>query len=166
MKKEQLANMHFAHAAYPKRKITSSAAFLIYLLVVSIIIVACLQLMAYEKFVAILQVYTGIDVSLTSLFGAWLVLCEVLGIPFLLRMKLSIAFRYFSALSLAFSAAWWCFLGVWGAGRALGGDGEGVAGFARQVIFSGEILLLFSLCYLIFVTAAMYLLRDDVRIDR
>lgn len=160
--KQNSNNWHFARANYPRKKITSSAVVLTYILVGCIAAVVCLQLMTYEKFIAIMQSYTGAEKSVASICAALLVLSEVMGIPFLLRMKLSVAFRYFSALSLSLSAAWWCFLGIWGAGQTMGGDSSGVAGFARQVIFSGEILLLFSLCYLMMVTAAMYILRHDV----
>ncbi len=150
-------NLHFAHASYPRKKITPRAMVLIYVLVGYIIAVTCLQLLFFDVFRKIIEAYTLLDRDSVKVCAALLIVSQVMGLPFLLRMKLSIAFRYFSVLSLALSAAWWCFLGVWGAGMTIGDRA-----FAGQGVFSGEVLLLFALCYLILMTAATYLLRDDV----
>lgn len=78
-----------------------------------IVVIALTQLFYLQDF---LNIFTTLELgpSFQAYFlGAFLVWAEIFSLPFLLRMKLSKAFRVFCMLLLWFVSIFWIYLSIW-----------------------------------------------------
>lgn len=97
-------------ALKPKKQYIESFA---YVQAVILITLAFLQLFNLQDFLNILQGLGLGDRSQIYLLGCFIVWAEIFSLPFLLRMKLSKAFRVFSMLLLWAVTIFWLYLSVW-----------------------------------------------------
>lgn len=74
-----------------------------------LVIFATAQLFGFEKFPKIIEemVLPGVDEGRAVILAALLVACEVFAVPFLLRMRLSVAMRVFSMVAGWLVGSWW-----------------------------------------------------------
>lgn len=108
-----------------------------------VVMLVC-QLFTFESFPALLSTLTGLGEPYALVLAAKIVVLELLAIPFLLEMKLSMLFRAVSAFSGVFVAYMWLLLsvltpsvpesGVFGATLMLGG---GVVPICWTVLLAG-----------------------------
>jgi len=81
---------------------------------VILVIFAVTQLFTFEEFMIFIQsVNLPFGESASYVFAPLLIVAEVFALPFLLRMRLSPAFRYVSLLLSCLAAALWIFLSSW-----------------------------------------------------
>jgi len=79
-----------------------------------LVILSVAQLFSFETFSSvILSYWLPVSQPATHLIAALIVTVEVFSIPFLLRMKLSVAMRWFSMFLGWLAAAWWLFISLW-----------------------------------------------------
>lgn len=100
-------------ARYFPRTISMKTAISSWVLAGLFIILACTQLITYEKFVPIIQNYQVFDGVFGKIIAAFLVTSEVFALPFILRMRLSPLFRLFSLYCAYAASGVWIGLGVW-----------------------------------------------------
>ena len=101
-----------AHAARaPKNKYVGYGATL-YAAILVVLLVA--QLFTYEDFPSIIASFWLTDSLASShLLAALIIVAELFAIPFLLRMKLSVAMRWLSTGLGWLVAGFWLFIGIW-----------------------------------------------------
>lgn len=93
---------------------------------------AVAQLFTFEKFLVYMQsINLPFSEQANYAFVPVLIIAEVFAVPFLLRMQLSPAFRYFSMFLGLLAAALWIFLSFW---IVLFGDQVGSVGFLGTVV--------------------------------
>ncbi|MCD8561753.1 hypothetical protein LRY29_01655 [Candidatus Saccharibacteria bacterium] len=72
------------------------------------------QLFTFEEFLSLLQTFDlPMSEAMAYVLAPVIVVCEVLALPFLLRMSLSPAFRWLSMILGWLVPAFWLFLSVW-----------------------------------------------------
>lgn len=78
------------------------------------VVFAVAQLFTFEEFTQlVLDFRLPFGEGASYALASGIVAAEIIAIPFLLRMKLSIGFRFFSMLSGWFVALFWFFVSVW-----------------------------------------------------
>lgn len=105
--------MKFAVASWPpppKTKESKQAA-LAYAGVLTVMVVA--QLFSFEKFIPLIESFGLPDGVSGRVIAVALVVSSVLALPFLLRMKVSVAMRYLSMAAGWVVALMWVVLTVW-----------------------------------------------------
>lgn len=155
----------FAHANYPKNRISRSSLFFSYSVSGLIIVMLTAQLMTFEKFIPILENYqlSGGD-GAAHLMAVLLVVSQWLALPFLLRMSLSPLFRLFSVIMFCVVPLLWLYLAFWVATMEPPLIGSGVLGGLFTGFLDGSELLLFSAVLSFLVVALIYVLRKDITI--
>lgn len=107
--------MKFGLSHSPVSPVSPTTFLLCWGIVGVLIVMASLQLIAYEKFVPIIQNYHLFDNPSTSqIFSAFIIITEVMAMPFLLRMRVSPLLRSLSAGCLVLTVLWWLTLGIYG----------------------------------------------------
>ena len=85
-----------------------------YVCVVIVTILVLCQLFTYDEFLPLLAKYNLPGGELTvNLLGALIVVCEVLALPFLLRLKMSKMMRFVSMIAGWLVPIFWAFLSIW-----------------------------------------------------
>ncbi len=116
--------------SYPAKKPRSPQSAQMAILMVSILVVMILgQLFTFDEFLALLATFNpGFSMVYWQIFGAILVTVEVFALPFLLRMQLSVLFRWVSMVSgWLVTVAWtWLSVMIMVAGREV--DAAGIVG--------------------------------------
>ena len=93
---------------------TANSTKIALLYAVILVIFAVTQLFTFEEFLVYIQsVNLPFGESLNDAFAPILITAEVLALPFLLRMRLSLAFRYLSLGLGCVAAALWIVLSSW-----------------------------------------------------
>lgn len=95
-----------------------------------VIVLALSQLFSFEKFPDAIRALAlpGIDEGYAVLVAALIAIAEVLAVPFLLRMRLSIAMRVVSMVAGWLVALWWVFVTLWQNMMPAGQSGVGFLG--------------------------------------
>lgn len=79
-----------------------------------LVVLAVTQLFTFEEFIELVPAFNlPFGQGFTYALAPLIVATEVFAIPFLLRMKLSVAFRWLSMLCGWFVAAMWTFISFW-----------------------------------------------------
>lgn len=97
-------------AEKPKKQYVEAIA---YFQAIILVVIAFMQLYDLQDFLAILQNLDLGTRSQTYLMGCFIIWAEIFSLPFLLRMKLSFAFRAFSMFLLWSVTIFWLYLSVW-----------------------------------------------------
>lgn len=126
--------MHFAKAQSPKRPTQSSVIAASLYIAGFFVAAAALQLFAFESFPDVIRSY-GLPVAeeLALPFAAIIVCLEVIAVPYLLWMKLSLLMRWVSMISGWLAIFFWLGVGIW----------QGVADFhiPNAGLFGAKILM-------------------------
>lgn len=101
--------MKTVKAQWPAKYRTADAAKAAYAYVAIIVIMTVAQLFSFEKFMPLLESF-GLP---GEAWATVLVVCGVLAVPFLLRMKLSTAMRWVSMVAGWIVAVGWLIITVW-----------------------------------------------------
>lgn len=79
-----------------------------------LVVLALTQLYTFDKFIELIPEFNlPLSETLTFLAAPLLVVCEVFALPFLLRMRLSPAFRFLSMIFGWLVAVIWFFISLW-----------------------------------------------------
>lgn len=104
----------FVHSTVAPEPRTRDAATISILYAVILVTFAVAQLFTFEEFLPYVQsLHLPFGDKLSYAFAPILVISEVFAIPFLLRMRLSPAFRYLSMGLGVLAAILWIFLSIW-----------------------------------------------------
>lgn len=97
------------------------------------IVLVLSQLFSFEKFPDVIRALAlpGIGDGYAVLLAALIVVAEVLTVPFLLRMRLSLAMRAASMAAGWLTGLWWIFATVW---QNLSPDGQASVGFLGATV--------------------------------
>lgn len=100
-----------------------------------LVVMAVAQLFTYDDFVTLIRHYElPFSLPVIAVLPALIIVYEVFALPFLLRMSLSPAFRWFSMILGWLTPALWLFLSCWGAVFA-----QRFAGTVETVGFLGTV---------------------------
>lgn len=103
-----------AKAVVAEQARTRDSLKIAYACVAVLTILVLSQLFTYDEFLPLLTKYNLPGGELTvNLLGAVIVICEVLALPFLLRLKMSKSMRVFSMISGWLVPVLWLFLSLW-----------------------------------------------------
>ncbi len=104
----------FATSAPAKPARTSDSLKIATLYAGILTVMALAQLFTFEDFIVYIQ-SLNLPVSETAVYSLVpvLIIAEIFAIPFLLRMRLSLAFRYFSMFLGWAAAILWVFISLW-----------------------------------------------------
>ena len=129
--------MKFAIARSPTSPLSPSTFYIKWVFTILLIVLACAQLILYEKFVPfIYNLHLFVNVASSEVFAAFIVVCEVMALPFLLRMSLSKLLRFVSGGCLFLLGVGWFILGLLGAG-----DNKGIVVFGVFMLATASFLL-------------------------
>lgn len=101
-----------AHPAPAAR--TKETKQMAYLYAALLVVLAVTQLFTFDEFIELVPAFhLPFGAGFTYALAPLIVAAEVFAIPFLLRMQLSVAFRWLSMLCGWFVAAMWTFISFW-----------------------------------------------------
>lgn len=104
----------FAAASYPKKPRTTESQLAAYLYAGLLTVFSLGQLFEFDEFMALFEGFNFFsNAPLSKTIAALIVAGEVLAIPFLLRMRLSSAFRVFSMVLGWIVPFCWLFIAFW-----------------------------------------------------
>ncbi len=93
---------------------TDTAAKISILYAAILVVMAVAQLFTFEEFLPYIQsLHLPLSTSTIYVLGPLIVISEVFAVPFLLRMWLSLAFRYLSMFLGWMAAGLWLFISFW-----------------------------------------------------
>jgi len=110
----------------PPKTDATRAASLIFAAMLLIMVV--FQLFSFEKFPAVLTVFSFSDEALSKVWAALIVIFEVATLPFLFSMLLSPAARVAGMVSGWVVATWWLFVSLWTLMSGHGMENSGLLG--------------------------------------
>lgn len=157
--------MKLATAIYPKGKIDQKTTLVTLPLAVLLIVMIVAQLMSLDKFLPIIENYQlpgGVPIAKITVYK--IEIAGLFALPFLLRMGLSLLFRWLSAFLLNIHSLIWVVMGVWVVIQNPPLIGTGILGGYFKGL-SGDIVLPFGLFLLAFSLLATWLLRRDLKLS-
>ncbi len=100
-------------AAWPDEPLTKDTKIAAFIYAALLIVMVVSQLFSFEKFIPLLDSF-NLPAPLSEYgLAVTLVICGVLALPFLLRMKVSSGMRFVSMIAGWVVALAWLFLGLW-----------------------------------------------------
>jgi len=103
-----------AQADFPREPKTKDSVKISFFYAVILVAFAVTQLFTFEEFLEYIPTLNlPIDHTASYALAPILIVAEVFALPFLLRMRISIAFRYFSMFLGWVVAGLWLFITVW-----------------------------------------------------
>lgn len=99
------------------------------------VVLAVAQLFGFENFPLVIEAWQlpGVGGSASALLAAGIVVCEVLAVPFLLRMRLSPVMRFLSMIVGWLAGVWWLLVTIWQTVAGIMGESVGLLGSTIQL---------------------------------